>query len=120
MPYTAPQFNLDTFRWDAGHTPAADPPDSYGLSQLYVNSRVPHDVDQIPPIAFKPTIIFRWPAGDTAAMPAGTIYEAFNAMPGFYWIVTYSFPVHLGFPNEYLAACVCPCDNAGNPLGNVF
>lgn len=120
MPYTVPQFNVFTLRWDNGHTPAADPPDSAGDAQFYVNSRIPGATDQIPPTGFRQTLSFRWPAGDLAAMPQGTIYEMALAMPGFYWIVTSSYPIHVGFPNEYLVAVVCPCDNTGTPLANVF
>jgi len=113
--YTLPDFNLLADIWYPPNYPYLGGADISGLPcQLYWNSRVPASMDRPIPSGFLPTIILRYPTAWYGYLLNGTIIGfATNTLPSKWFVINSQMTAHKGFPNEYLAAILEPCDDHG-------
>lgn len=116
MAYTKPQFNLLASVWFAGNNPDNGPADVTGIPvQLYIHSKFVGAADRIPPQGFKAQIIIRYDDSWWGIFQNTGIVQIVAADPVYYYLVSYSEKLHVGFPNHYAASSVCHCDGAGAP-----
>jgi len=112
MAFSLPVFNLNGEAWTGGHTPATDPSDALiAMCQLYMNSRIPVDIQASSPSFWTPTIFLRLPLGDYNPVVGDIIEVIVGSLD--YYKVRWVQVTHLGFPNAYRTAVVEQCDAAG-------
>jgi len=112
MAFSLPLFNVSFDAWTGGHVPAVDAPDSVdNPCQLYLNAKFPADQADGDPAFYTPTIFLRIPLlgyrpirGDIVQVRPPTVD---------YYKVRWIQNVHIGFPNEYIAAAVEQCNAVG-------
>lgn len=112
MAYVPPDYNLLVDEWIPPNTPAAGPPDNTGLlCQFFIDSRM-GGIEQLDtsPATYLPAIIFRHPS--TLTRVRGTIHNL-GAGDTRYFAMKNSYPMHPGFPNEYVADLHRQCNANG-------
>lgn len=116
--FSPPDFNLTINRWIYPRLPTSGVADESVAGQMYVNSRESTPVDQ-------PFVILRIAlTGWTPPIHAGTgvgeqgdVFEI-DAGSGRYYYAYSVEPMHLGFPNAYVAIWCYRVDNTGSYLYN--
>lgn len=114
MAFTKPNFNVLANRWAHPAKPGLGNPVTDQIQvQLYVNTR--GTVSPSGTGTLFNTFIYaslrldyvpgKFSLNDMWEVPAGY---------GQYLVGPYGYPVHLGFPNEYLEIAVFQCDDVGN------
>lgn len=97
-------FNLLANFWNNGHAPLANPPDHANVAvQLYVHGRA--DIDTNSQAGAVGNIWWNYPIYLRSAMADYdelNLYVECPAGSGLYYLITYTHPVHLGFPNQYM------------------
>jgi len=116
MAYTVPNFNLLADVWNAGHTPADDPPDEENVPcQFYLYSRGTFDVDPCELELYTPPIWLRFQSVDAGIVSLGQVFEV-EPETGRYYRARFKEIMHYGFPNQYLIVVVVQCTSDGIPL----
>lgn len=113
MAYTLPDFNLLFDWWDFTHTPSAVGPDQTDLAgQLYRNSR---GADTNTPRAQLrvPTSVGTGLANPPTSGGANNPIVECPQGSGCFYRVERAEYIHRGFPNEYVALDVTPCQDTG-------
>jgi hypothetical protein len=113
MAFTLPDFNLLANVWTAGRVPSSGAPDVANVPlQVYVFSRMTYDNAESTPSPVIPTIILRLPTS-TYLPVVGDVFDELSFSPDYYrvqWVQR----MHIGFPNEYVAAVSVQCDVNGH------
>lgn len=116
MAFTVPVFNILCDVWNAGKTPAADPPDTENVPcQFYVNSRGTFDVQPCELEVYTPPLWVRLPIDQIGIWEAGQIFEVASES-GRYYRARFKERMHYGFSNQYLIIVVVQCNSLGIPL----
>jgi hypothetical protein len=112
MPASLPNFNLLADVWVPPSNPDLAAPNFEDVPvQVYIHSKA--DIDQIYPDEdnWYPPIYLRVPIGGYRPQISDIIQV--KHLPLDYYIVTWTQNIHMGFPNEYVMACVKQCTVGG-------